>query len=71
MGSLLDLLMGNESPFADPSKKRQDFPYETSVPLVQTIIYLLEGKKNFQGQVFLSSNNPLDGLESQEYFDFT
>jgi hypothetical protein len=44
--TLLDLLMGNEGPFANKDKKRQDFPFEVAVPLVQSILKLLCRKKN-------------------------
>ncbi len=48
---LLDLLMGNQSPYAQKDKKRQDFPYEGAVPLVQTILRLLSRKRNLAGVI--------------------
>jgi hypothetical protein len=43
--------MGNESPFAKKDKKRQDFPYEVAVPLVQSLIKLISRKKNLKGAI--------------------
>lgn len=38
--------MGNESPYANKDKKRQDLPYEMAPPLLQCVLKLLYRKRN-------------------------
>lgn len=64
---LLDLLMGNEGPLATKQIKRQDFPYEVAVPLVQAINRLIYRKRNLMGLAPFKN----EFFKQEDYVDLT
>lgn len=59
-----DILMDNDSPFAEKGKRRTEVPQFQSIPIIQMIVFLISRKKNLVD--YINPEHMAEGIVYEE-----